>query len=133
MNERKSVEIKIYGQTFILKGPSDPAYMTELAGKVDARMQELAKPNEPMHRVAILTALVLMDELSKARRTLDAERQRFDQAARSAAQLDLKLQHLLQEAAKPLEEEPPLQMEDGGEELDMDGRVRDLFEDGEPK
>lgn len=133
MNERQSVEIKIYGQTFILKGPSDPAYMTELAEKVDSRMKEVAKPNEPMHRVAILTALVLMDEMTKLRRTLDAERQRFDQAARSAAQLDLKLQHLLEEAAKPLEEEPPLQMEAHAEELDMDGRVRDLFDDGEPQ
>lgn len=130
MTERQSVEIKIYGQSFILKGPSDPAYMSELAEKVDARMKEVAKPNEPMHRVAILTALVLMDELSKVRRTLEAERQRFDHAARSAASLDLKLQHLLEESAKPLEEEPALQMEAQSEELDMDGRVRDLFDDG---
>ncbi len=133
MSELKSVEIKIYGQKFVLKGPNDPAYMSDLAEKLDGRMKELAKPNEPMHRVAILTALVLMDELSKARRTLDAERQRYDQAARSAAQLDLKLQHLLQEAAKPLEEEPPLQMEAQSEELDMEGRVRDLFDDGGAK
>jgi cell division protein ZapA (FtsZ GTPase activity inhibitor) len=130
MTERQSVEIKIYGQTFILKGPSDPAYMTELAEKVDARMKEVAKPNEPMHRVAILSALVLMDELTKVRRTLDAERQRFDQAARSAAGLDLKLQHLLQEAAKATEEEPRLDMEAQPEELDVEGRVRDLFDEG---
>lgn len=130
MSERQSVEIKIYGQNFVLKGPSDPAYMTELAAKVDARMKEVAKPNEPLHRVAILTALVVMDELTKVRRTLDAERQRFDQAARTAAQLDLKLQHILQESAKPLEDEPPLQMEAETEELDMEGRVRDLFDEG---
>jgi hypothetical protein len=80
--------------------------------------------------VAILTALVVMDELTKVRRTLDAERQRFDQAARTAAQLDLKLQHILQESAKPLEDEPPLQMEAETEELDMEGRVRDLFDEG---
>lgn len=133
MSERQSVEIKIYGQTFILKGPSDPAYMSELAEKVDARMREVAKPNEPMHRVAILASLVLMDELTKLRRTLDAERQRFDQAARAAANLDLKLQHILQESAKPLEEEPPMQMEAQSEELEMSDRVRDLFDDGGQK
>jgi cell division protein ZapA len=129
MSGKQAVEIKIYGQTFILKGPSDPAYMMELAAKVDAKLKEVAKPNEPLHRVAILGALVLMDELTKLRRTLDAERQRYDQAARAAAQLDLRLQHLLEEAVKPVEEEPLLQMEAQPEELDVDGRVRNLFDE----
>lgn len=132
MSDLQSVEIKIYGQTFTLKGHSDPAYMTELAAKVDAKMKEVAKPNEPPHRVAILVSLVLMDELTKVRRTLDAERQRYDQAARSAAQLDLKIQHILQEAAEPMEEEPALMMEAQPEILDVGGRVKDLF-DEEPQ
>jgi cell division protein ZapA (FtsZ GTPase activity inhibitor) len=131
MSDLQSVEIKIYGQVFTLKGHSDPAHMTDLAAKVDAKMKEVAKPNEPPHRVAILVSLILMDELTKVRRTLDAERQRYDQAARSAAQLDLKLQHLLQEAAEPLEVEPTLVMEAQPEVLDVGGRVRDLFDEGD--
>jgi cell division protein ZapA len=135
MGEKKSVEISILGQKYTLRGDSDPAYMQDLASQVDARMRELSKPGDPIHRVAILTAFILMDDLAKARRALDAERQRFDTAARTAAQIDLKLQSVLEDASRP---EPqiaqPMVMEEQPEILDVEGhlaqRVHDLFEDG---
>lgn len=135
MGEKRTVDISILGQKYTLRGDSDPDYMQELASQLDARMRELSKPGDPIHRVAILSAFILMDELSKARRALDAERQRFDSAARSAAQIDLKLQAVLEEAARP---EPPvaqpLLMEEQPEILDVEGRfaqrINDLFEDG---
>lgn len=132
--DRNATDISIFGHKFTLKGPSDPAYMQDLAAKVDERMKELSKPKpgEPIHRVAILTALVLMDDLTKARRALDAERQRFDQASRSAAQADLKLQAMLSEAAQPERKEATLNMEEQPEILEMEGlgsRVKDLFDD----
>jgi len=135
MADKKSVEIAILGQKYTLRGDSDPAYMQELAAQVDARMRELSKPGDPIHRVAILTAFILMDDLAKARRALDAERQRFDSAARSAAQIDLKLQAVLEEASRPEPPAPqPLLMEEQPEILDVEGRlaqrVHDLFEDG---
>jgi cell division protein ZapA len=135
MGEKRSVEISILGQKYTLRGDSDPAYMQDLASQVDARMRELSKPGDPIHRVAILTAFILMDDLAKARRALDAERQRFDSAARTAAQIDLKLQSALEEASRP---EPQavqaMVMEEQPEILDVEGhlarRVHDLFEDG---
>jgi len=122
-NGRNATDISIFGHKFTLKGPSDPDYMRDLAAKVDERMKELAKPKpgEPIHRVAILTALVLMDELTKARRALDSERQRFEQASRSAAHLDLKLQTLLSEAMQAEHAEAALHMEEQPEVLDLEG------------
>lgn len=134
MGEKKSVEISILGQKYTLRGDSDPEYMQDLAAQVDARMRELSKPGDPIHRVAILTAFILMDDLAKARKALEGERQRFDAAARTAAQIDLKLQSLLQDASKPEAVAPPMQMEEQPEILDVEGhlaqRVQDLFEDG---
>ncbi len=134
MGENRSVEINILGQKYTLRGDSDPAYMQDLASQVDARMRELSKPGDPIHRVAILTAFILMDDLAKARRSVDAERQRFDAAARTAAQIDLKLQAALEEASRP--DTPPtasLSMEAQPEILDVEGRfaqrVNDLFEE----
>jgi cell division protein ZapA len=134
MAEKKSVEVSIWGQKYNLRGDSDPEYMQDLAAQVDARMREIGKPGDPIHRVAILTAFILMDDLSKARRALDGERQRFDGAARTAAQIDLKLQSMLEEASRP-EAVPaqPLLMEEQPEILDVEGhlaqRVQDLFEE----
>lgn len=129
---RNATDISIFGHKFTLKGPSDPAYMQELAAKVDDRMKELSgpKPNEPIHRVAILTALVLMDELTKARKLLESERQRFDQASRVAAQLDLKLQAVLSEALQG----DPKEEEQQPEILELDGlgtQVNNLFNEDE--
>jgi cell division protein ZapA (FtsZ GTPase activity inhibitor) len=130
MSESQSIDIVIFGQKFTMKGPSDPAYMKELARIVDERMKERAKPGEPIHRVAILTSLILMDELTKARRALDAERQRMDQASRSVAQLDLKLQTVLSEAVQSDAPRPMLDVEEAPEVLDFEEQVRDLFDDG---
>ena len=134
MADKKSVEINIMGQKYILRGDSDTVYMQELAAQVDSRMRELSKPGDPIHRVAILTAFILMDDLAKARRALDGERQRFDAAARTAAQIDLKLQSALEEAARPEPVAPQPLLEEQPEVLDVEGRfaqrVHDLFEDG---
>lgn len=134
MADKKSVEISILGQKYTLRGDSDPEYMQSLAAQVDSRMRELSKPGDPIHRVAILTAFILMDDLAKARRALDGERQRFDAAARTAASIDLKLQSALEEASRP---DPlpvqPMVMEEQPEILDVEGhfakRVHDLFEE----
>jgi|GEM_PF-2456750 len=121
--DRNVTDISIFSHKFTLKGPSDPDYMRELAAKVDERMKELSKPKpgEPIHRVAILTALVLMDELTKARRALDAERRRFESVSRNAAQLDLRLQSLLNEAMQAEHQETGLHMEEQPEVLEWEG------------
>ncbi|MGH7442374.1 MAG: cell division protein ZapA, partial [bacterium] len=90
--ERKATDVSIFGHKFTLSGASDPEELRTLASKLDERMKELAKPKpgEPIHRVAIYAALVLLDELGRAQRALEAERLRFEAASRAASQLDLK-------------------------------------------
>ena len=98
MPDKNVVKIKIFGVEYVLKGEADPAAMQELARIVDEKMRELGQPGTAQtHRVAILAAFHFADELMKARRALDAERQRYDQAARAAAKLDIRLQGVLNE------------------------------------
>jgi cell division protein ZapA len=98
MADKNTVKIKIFGVEYVLKGEADPAAMQELARIVDEKMRELGQPGTAQtHRVAILAAFHFADELMKARRALDGERQRFDQAARAAAKLDIRLQGVLNE------------------------------------
>jgi cell division protein ZapA (FtsZ GTPase activity inhibitor) len=130
--DRNATDISIFGHKFTLKGPSDPAYMLELAAKVDEKMKELAKPKpgEPIHRVALLTALVLMDELTRARRALDEERVRFDQASRSIETLEQRLRALLGEysTADPI---APSELVEQAETQDLGvwDQARDLFDE----
>jgi cell division protein ZapA (FtsZ GTPase activity inhibitor) len=117
MADKNSVRIKIFGVEYVLKGDSDPAAMQELASIVDARMRELGVPGTAQtHRVAILAAFYFADELMKTRRALDAERQRYDQAARAAAGFDLKMQGLLHETDENEPSRHPLMVEEAPED-----------------
>jgi cell division protein ZapA len=65
----ESVQVEIFGQLYSLKGKDDPLYIRELAAFVDAKMREVQKgtgTGDP-HRVAILTALTISDELYRLR------------------------------------------------------------------
>ncbi len=66
----QSVQIEIFGQAYTLKGKEDPAYIRELAGFIDAKMREIQRGTGTVdpHRVAILTALTITDELYKIRK-----------------------------------------------------------------
>jgi cell division protein ZapA len=118
MPEKKVVKIKIFGVEYVLKGDADPEAMQDLARLVDEKMRELGQPGTSQtHRVAILAAFHFADELVKARKALDQERQRYDQAARSAASLDLKLQGVLNERDKSEEAAKGLMFEESQPEL----------------
>ena len=98
MADKKVIRIKIFRVEYVLKGDADPEVMQDLAKVVDEKMRELGQPGSAQtHRVAILAAFHFADELMKSRRALDAERQRFDNAARNAARLDIRLQGVLNE------------------------------------
>ncbi len=63
------VQVEIFGQVYSLKGRDDPAYIRELAAFIDAKMKEVQKGTgtaDP-HRVAILMALTITDELYRLR------------------------------------------------------------------
>jgi len=63
------VQIEIFGQSYSIKGKDDPAYIRELAAFIDAKMKEIQKGTGTVdpHRVAILTALTITDELYRLR------------------------------------------------------------------
>ena len=63
------VQVEIFGQVYSVKGRDDPAYIRELAAFIDAKMREIQKGTGTVdpHRVAILTALTIADELYRLR------------------------------------------------------------------
>ena len=66
----ESVKVEIFGQVYNVKGKDDHDYIRELAAFVDAKMREVQKGTgtaDP-HRVAILTALTISDELFRLQR-----------------------------------------------------------------
>ena len=61
----ESVKVEIFGQVYSIKGKDNQDYIRELAAFVDAKMKAVQKGTgtaDP-HRVAILTALTISDEL----------------------------------------------------------------------
>jgi cell division protein ZapA (FtsZ GTPase activity inhibitor) len=66
----ESVQVEIFGHVYSIKGQDDPAYIRELASFVDAKMKEvqMGTGTADPHRVAILTALTITDELYRLRK-----------------------------------------------------------------
>ena len=64
-----SVQVNIFGQIYNIKGMEDDSYIRELAAFLDAKMREVQQGTNTAdpHRVAILTALTICDELFRLR------------------------------------------------------------------
>ncbi|NMB01860.1 MAG: cell division protein ZapA [Firmicutes bacterium] len=67
--EIRSVRVQILGEEHVVKGQASVDYITNLASQVNDRLEEVQKSNPllPRHRVAILVALNLVNELEKLR------------------------------------------------------------------
>jgi cell division protein ZapA len=65
----ESVQVEIFGQVYSIKGMAEPEHIKELADFVDAKMKEIQKGTGTVdpHRVAILAALTISDELYRLR------------------------------------------------------------------
>jgi cell division protein ZapA len=90
----ESVRIQILGQVYNIKGQDDPGYIRELAALLDAKMKEIQKGTgtiEP-HRVAILTALTISDELYRLQ-------EKYRVLERSAEEATKRLLNLTEHAA----------------------------------
>ena len=72
------VKVKIFGQEFTIKGEDTAEYVEGLADFVDKKMREVAAASSVItsHKVAILTAINIADELFRLRR----EKEEADQA-----------------------------------------------------
>ncbi len=69
------VNVKIFGQEFTVKGEDTPEYVESLASYVDKKMREVASASSVItsHKVAILTAINIADELFRLRKQMDEQ------------------------------------------------------------
>jgi len=63
------VQVRIGDEDYVLRGEATPEYMEKVAALVDAKFSQLqaAYRHVPRHRVAILTAIHLADEVERLR------------------------------------------------------------------
>ncbi len=63
------VQVEIYGQVYSIKGAGDPDHIRQLAAYVDTKMKDIEKGTGTVdpHRVAILAALTIAEELQHFR------------------------------------------------------------------
>ncbi len=83
------VNVKIFGQEFTIKGEDSPEYVESLAEFVDKKMREVASASSVItsHKVTILTAINIADELFRLRKELEENQKNL--AERSSEWLTL--------------------------------------------
>lgn len=66
----RSVRVKIDNEHFAIRGEATDDYIRELARIVDQKINEVRRnqPNLPRHRMAVLAALNIADELQRVKR-----------------------------------------------------------------
>ncbi len=71
-DNKNKVSVEIFGDEYTLKSDLPANYMKKLADYVDSKMQELSQKSSSLgvHKIAILTAINLSDEIFNLRREL---------------------------------------------------------------
>jgi len=79
------IHVEIFGQTYAVKGGTDPAYVEQLAAFVDEQMKEVSRTTGAVDsvRIAVLAALNLADECFRLRRELEDTQSRSASANHS--------------------------------------------------
>ncbi|HEY3294462.1 MAG TPA: cell division protein ZapA [bacterium] len=74
------VKVTILGQEYPVRAEADAVYVREIAAHLDARMRNLQQtdPNRPALKIAILTALNLIDELFALKKEKQELTDRFE-------------------------------------------------------
>ncbi len=81
--DRKTVRVNIFNQTYSLLASGDPAQVEEAARKVDDLMREYAKAmNVDTARAAVLSCLDLASQIQALQRELSALKERVDAKTR---------------------------------------------------
>jgi cell division protein ZapA len=106
---RQAITVEIAGERHVLRSDASPEYTQSVAAHVDTTIRALGVGTtlDP-HRVAILAALTITDELFRTREELAALRQEVER--RSA-----RLAHLLDRAAAEAREESDESVAPGGD------------------
>jgi cell division protein ZapA len=66
------VKAQIFGQTYTIHGELEPAYVQKLAAFVDDKMRAISDATSTVdtHKIAVLAALAIADELHSSQRDL---------------------------------------------------------------
>ena len=66
------VKVQIFGQTYTIHGDLDPTYVQKLATFVDEKMRAISDATATVdtHKIAVLAALSIADELHSSQRDL---------------------------------------------------------------
>jgi len=89
------MRVEIFDQTYHIRGDVDEAYMQELARYVDEKLRAVAASARAMdaHRMAVLAALNLADELyTERRRNLELEKSVRPRVERALGSIEAVLQ-----------------------------------------
>ncbi len=86
--EGRIVSVTIMGQEYPVRADVDAEYLKQLAVNLDQRMRVLhqTEPSRAPLKVAVLTALNLMDELATLRREHDQLAEIYESRARQMAE-----------------------------------------------
>ena len=89
-NDDNILKVRIFGYEYPLKSNANIQYIRKVADYVDAKMNEVqrAKPNRPLHQIAILAAMNITDELLQQR---EIERKRVAQLQEKVSELTRRL------------------------------------------
>jgi cell division protein ZapA len=84
-----TIDVRIYNQTYSIRGDGNTEYIQELAEYVDRRMKEISVGTLTADslRVAILTALNIADELHKTRLKLEQLDETISERSTECAEL----------------------------------------------
>jgi cell division protein ZapA len=104
MNDEKNIlKVNIFGTDYPLKVNANVEYVQRIAEYVDQKMREVqaAKPNRPLHQIAILAALNIADELLQQRELSKKKLVSFEDRVKTLThQFDIDIQDLMEEGKK---------------------------------
>lgn len=98
-NDKKSLKVHIFGSEYNLKVDEDIKKIHQIADYVDGKMREIqaARPNRPIHQIAILAALNIAVELFHSQDSESEDLKDFtDRIERLNQKIDLSFQRLLE-------------------------------------
>jgi cell division protein ZapA len=98
MEMNSEVTVQIFGESYSIKSDLDPEYTRALAAHVDKKLNAIASSVQMMdkHRMAVLAALAIADELHTLRDEAEGLREIFRQQTQSCL-------HIVEKALKASE------------------------------
>lgn len=83
-DRERTVHVTILGQEYPIRADVDATYVREIAATLDTRMRKVhqSEPSRPPLKIAVLTALNLMDEVCTLRREKEELQRSYERRVR---------------------------------------------------